>query len=636
MVVSCDRAMNQSYLIVLITILCFGKKTEGSDSNVRSYSIERDVSHSIVSGEYHMDTSVSSSFSVSDEDCFPSCSPWLVCNATSNKCECMYDYHGVIKCGKKYASVLDCYCATYLNDSDTNDSTMVAGSCFYNCENNDKLYRDVLYHQIKGNSICDSFNRTGILCGKCQDYYYPIAYSFSLKCIDCPNNKQNWMIFFVLATVPSTLFVFAVLFFRLNVTSSYLHGFVLFSQGMSFPANMRIILRAISKQPTASIFAKIIASLYGFWNLDFFRPLIPDICLHLSTLQVLSLDYIVAVYPLLLIMSIYIVVTLYYYYHNVRIIAFISRPFRRILACFPRSWNVRSSVMNAYATFFLLSYTKFLSASFDILMPTHVCFSTVNKCIMASYYDANLEYFKGDHLPLALTALVIVIIFIAIPTLILLLYPFHFFQVVLKKLKLQNSLLDQFVSPFYQCYKDGTAPKTYNCRWFASLFLILRIILPLVYAFTLGSVFFPLAVIIIFIFVMILITVKPYKHVYAHYIKFDVTFLVLLALFYLSMISIDVSSIKDHRLVHVSYVLTIVFGTVPLIYVFIITIYWMISKRTEIARKFTDLWKVQKYEREVSFENEVPDRLLNPTEYMNNSTSLRVSGSGGYITKETY
>lgn len=558
------------------------------------------------------------------------CGPWLLWNQNLSACECSkHTFKGIIRCEDNSASVLDCYCAT------TNGNVTVAGSCFFNCENNDKVMHDILYHNISEN-VCESFNRTGILCGKCDDDMYPLAYSFDLSCVRCDDDRGNWVAFFALATLPSTFFFLLVIIFRINITSSYLHGFVLFSQGISFPANMRIILRAVHSDHVAEKSAKVIASLYGFWNLDFFRPLMPPICLRLTTLQVLSLDYIVAAYPLLLIILSYILVTLYY--RNFRIIVWVTRPMRNLFAHFQRTWNTRTSIMDAYATFFVLSYTKFLSASFDILMPTYVCSSATGEKTISAYYDANLEYFKGPHLPLALTALAVLIVFVIIPTLILLLYSFRFSQVVLMKLHLQSSFLELFVSPFYRCYKDGTEPNTRDSRWFSAFFLILRIILPLVYSFTLGSVFLPLAVIIIFIFVMILITVKPYKAAYSHFIKFDVTFLLLLALFYLSMISIDVSSIKDHRLVRASYYLTVVFGVVPLLYVILVMAYWIISKRNhgpDLIRRFL-AFRQQHPELPGNTEYEVPDRLLHPSEYLNSSTSLKASASVGRFTEETY
>ena len=553
------------------------------------------------------------------------------CPHCAERYNCSNNFDGIIRCEDSQASVLDCYCATFDHDA----NATVAGSCIFNCESNSNKFKDVLYHNIN-KSVCAQFNRKGRLCGECENDFFPLAYSFNLSCVNCTDDKQNWVIFFVLATVPSTLFVLMVIVFKIQVTSSYLHGFVLFSQGISFPANMRIILLAVRDHDAIGVSAKIIASLYGFWNLDFFRPLLPGYCLRLeTTLQVLALDYVVAAYPLLLIILSYVVVTLYH--HNFQVIVFMSYPFRKLFGRFQRTRNIKTSIMEAYATFFILSYAKFLSASFDILMPTEVYNLMDGNKSLAPYYDARYDYFKMAHLPLGITALVTLVVFIVTPTLILLLYPFRYSQIFLRKTRLQNSLLDLFVSPFYRCFKDGTEPNTRDCRWFSACFLILRIILPLVYSFTLGSVFLPLAVILIFIFVMILITIKPYKPANSHFIKFDVTFLLLLALFYLSMISIDVSSIKDHRLVKASYGLTIVFGVVPLLYVFCIVLYWLISKRnhgSELIRRFLLFWRFKHTDgRDVE---DVPDRLLHPTEYLHTSASLKASASMGYLSKETY
>lgn len=554
------------------------------------------------------------------------------CTQCTDLYNCSNTFGGIIRCDDSHASVLDCYCATFDHDA----NVTVAGSCIFNCESNNNKFKDVLYHDID-ESVCVNFSRKGRLCGECENNSFPLAYSFNLSCVNCTEDKENWAIFFILATVPSTLLVLVVIVFRINVTSSYLHGFVLFSQGISFPANMRIILLAVRDHGAISVSAKIIASLYGIWNLDFFRSLLPGYCLRLeTTLQVLALDYIVAAYPLLLITLSYVLVILYH--HNFQVIVFMSYPFRKLFGRFQRMRNIKTSIMDAYATFFILSYAKFLSASFDILMPTEVYNLMNGTKSLAPYYDAHYDYFKKAHLPLAIIALVMLMVFVITPTLILLLYPFRYSQIFLRKTRLQNSLLDLFVSPFYLCFKDGTEPNTRDCRWFSACFLVLRIILPLVYSFTLGSVFLPLAVILIFIFVMILITIKPYKSAYSHFIKFDVTFLLLLALFYLSMISIDVSSIKDHRLVKASYILTIVFGVVPLLYVFCIVLYWLISKRnhgSELIRRFLLFWRFKHTDgRDV--ENEVPDRLLHPTEYLHTSASLKASASVGYLTKETY
>ena len=108
----------------------------------------------------------------------------------------------------------------------------------------------------------------------------------------------------------------------------------------------------------------------SIWNLDFFRMVYSPFCLHscASGLQVLSLDYITAVYPLVLIILTYTLVTLHYY--DCKLVVWMWRPFHRCVACFQRKWDIQNSLVDAFATFLLLSYVKFLSVSVDILMPT--------------------------------------------------------------------------------------------------------------------------------------------------------------------------------------------------------------------------------------------------------------------------
>ena len=84
---------------------------------------------------------------------------------------------------------------------------------------------------------------------------------------------------------------------------------------------------------------------------------------HTSTLQVIALDYVIAVYPLLLTVLSYLLVT--FYDCNVKIIVWLWKPFVPLFIRFRRQWNIRSSLVDAFATFLLLSYVKILSVSVD-------------------------------------------------------------------------------------------------------------------------------------------------------------------------------------------------------------------------------------------------------------------------------
>ena len=154
-----------------------------------------------------------------------------------------------------------------------------------------------------------------------------------------------------------------------------------------------------------------------------FRTLVPHaVCLKVNTLQALALDYSIAFYPLALIIVTYVLIELHA--HNVRFVVWIWKPFHRCFACFRQQWNVRNSIIDAFATFLLLSNIKLLSVSFDLLTPTYVF--NINESVVGIYlyYDASIEYFGAKkHLPYAILTVFVVLTFILFPILILLLYP---------------------------------------------------------------------------------------------------------------------------------------------------------------------------------------------------------------------
>ena len=115
------------------------------------------------------------------------------------------------------------------------------------------------------------------------------------------------------------------------------------------------------------LFIRILGTIYGIWNLDFFRSLYTPFCLHpsLTILQVMTLDYIIAAYPLVLIFLMYALVDMYS--HNYQPVVFVLRPFHFCFTRFRHQLNIRTSLVDAFGTFFSLSYIKFFSTSMDLL-----------------------------------------------------------------------------------------------------------------------------------------------------------------------------------------------------------------------------------------------------------------------------
>ena len=92
------------------------------------------------------------------------------------------------------------------------------------------------------------FNRAGTLCGQCAPGLGPFVLSYNLSCVECPDGNKNWWKF-VLAGFPLTFFYIFIVVFNINITSSRLHGVVLFNQAISMPALARILLLMFVTRP---------------------------------------------------------------------------------------------------------------------------------------------------------------------------------------------------------------------------------------------------------------------------------------------------------------------------------------------------------------------------------------------------
>ena len=509
-----------------------------------------------------------------------SCPTWFICSHTrSGKCRCGPNYSDGIKCDERtmISAVLNCYCVIRVKNE------MYVGLCFYNCERpvTDKEYQTI-YHDISNKSelndhMCGRFNRTGIGCGECQPGTSPLVLSYNLSCVNCPNGHKNWWKYVVFGFTPLTVFYLFIMFFNINVTSSRLHGFILFSQALSTPALVRIILLAVENTPITTEPVPLFEPFFGLWNLDPFRSLFPDICLNVTTLQVFALDACIALYPLALILVSYFLIELYD--RNVWCIVFIWKPFRLFFRYFRENWDIRTSVIDSFATFFLLSYVKILSTSTDMMLATPVHRLHSKKIQYRLYYAGNIEFLYGDHIPYATLSFSMFTVFIVVPTLILICYPFRCFQKCLSYYQIQLHCLHTFVDSFQGCYKDGTEPGTYDLRWLSSYELILRFGICLLFAFTLSSMYFIYIVILLISMTIILINFQPYKNSVAHYTTIDASFLILLSLFFTTISGNNIADSTGQKYLSIFYALGVISCIIPIIYITVIVFYWMYSRR---------------------------------------------------------
>ena len=488
-----------------------------------------------------------------------SCPPWQVKNNTG-VCTCDSESlsHIVLCRNNPYELALqECYCMTY-------GHKVVVGTCQYSClrGNFRTFYFNITVNStaLINDAMCGELNRQDQMCGSCKSGYAPPVYSYTLSCVNC--TTSNWGKYTAVSLLPLTAFFVFVITFRISAFSPKLHGLILFSQILTCPATLRSVSDRFT--PMQRHLSHIVISFLGVWNLDFCRLVYSPFCLHphTNTLQVMALDYLIAVYPLLLIGLSYLLVLLYD--HNVGLVVCLCKPFVTLFIRFRRQWNIRSSLVDAFATFLLLSYVKILSVSVDLLLPIPLYDQTGSRLSQLYLFNqGDVAYFSNQHLPYAYLAIFFLFTFTLLPMLLLFLYPCSWFQVCLNHTGCSCQSLHIFMDSFQGHYKNGTNG-TRDFRYFSALYLLLR---ALVYASTvLAFQIFSYAFTTIFLicFVAVLSLAQPYKS-YGYTVN-DVFFLTATTLLYVSLVSLTFhhARVTEKSLMFFSCVFFIVFISIIL------------------------------------------------------------------------
>ena len=442
-----------------------------------------------------------------------------------------------------------------------------------------------------------------------------------MKCVQCSTSPFNWVKYILVAFLPLTVFFILVMGCRLSATSPKLLAFVFFSQGLTIGKNVHVVLSLTESYPIAANLAKIIFTLYGIWNLDFFRTLLPHICVSIDTLQALALDYAVAFYPLILLVVMYILIQVHIC--NFRVINFMCRPFHRCANCLRNQWDVGTSIVDAFATFLLLSYMKLLSVSSDLLIPTYVYNVNGSSLGVYLYYNATIEYFGAEHLPYGVLAVFVLLVFILFPLLLLLLYPMRCFHQCLSCCGVRWHALPIFIDAFQGCYKDGTNG-TRDCRYFAAAFLFVRILAFIIFALSPTGMFYGAVLLVLIPLVIAIVIIQPYKPRFSTYNVVDSVLFLVLALTCATAVCVNIAGLKAHRWRKYFFLLSLIVGVVPLFYISVVTLHWMCSRRRFGQRMIGRVhgWIAGNHRQMVAIgsDESFPDRLINPDEYEENLT----------------
>lgn len=552
-----------------------------------------------------------------------SCPTWFYRNQ-SGHCVCGSTINGVVRCDQSnnQTSIVTCYGMTASKTSGRQQTFV--GVSLYNCFNKtsytskDSNYR-VLPRDVSllNRSMCDSFKREGLLCGECQKNHSLAPYTYYIQCFDCRQSPYGWIWYAAIAYGPLTVFFIVMVSCRISVVSGKLTAFVNFSQILTNSINLRIFMAAMEgndQLAAARWLTKILAATYGIWNLDFFRTLLPPVCLNITILQASALDYGIAAYPLVLIVITFIFIKLHE--HNFRLVVHVWKPFHKCFARMRSSWDMKTSTIDAFATFLFLSYIKVLNVSTDILLYTNLY--DVNGTVVSKrlYLNASVKYFgTEEHLPYAITAIAVMVLFVFTPLILLALYPLRSFQKCLDSCHLRTRVLTTFVDSVQGCYKDGT-DGTRDYRYFSAVYIVVRIVSIGLYVLTLDVYFYSLGSLLMVIVGMLYFVLQPYKRSMYNYV--DGILSLNLAMWGISITALSVANEKLPTLIEFSLFLVVIFATGPLVYITVVFLYWIIVQKRLPQRLLLRIRRCLRgtdtgnYEQ---LEDSYPHRMLFPGEY---------------------
>ena len=276
-----------------------------------------------------------------------------------------------------------------------------------------------------------AYNRTGILCGSCQP-----GLSLTLatsRCLRCSNSTIALVLAYALAGVLLVAILFAL---NLTVSMGTLGGVILY-------ANI-VYVNLITFFPGSSLNVLVV---YISWiNLYPGTPF----CFF-NGMDSYSKTWLEFSFP-------------FYIWFIIAVIVLVSRfSFTVAKLCGPR-------VVPVLATLFLLSYTKLLQAVILSLSSTAILSPSGGFHVVWSP-DGNVDYFRGKHIPLAIMAILILLLFHLPYTLLLVLAPLPKVQALTKyRLLAWINKLKPFLDAHYSPYKD-------HYRNWTGVLLLVRIIL---------------------------------------------------------------------------------------------------------------------------------------------------------------
>ena len=420
-----------------------------------------------------------------------------------------------------HTRILDSVCMT-LDFEDNNLSQVVVGACqlaytnyHYLASMVGKPVNQVCSSAELNDLFCGPTQRNGTLCGRCKFGYTINVNSPLLECMPLANcSNVAWVLYLVEQYLPLTGLFLVVVVLRVSLFSPRYRTMVLLGQMVTLPVNIMSINYGLTLAFPSSPplwMTKVLYALYDPLNLNVPYFLLPPNCFSSDpdVLHVIVLEYLKAVYPLILCAVLYVLIELHGC--NCRPVVVAWKPFSHCVVRIRRRFNSKASVIDAFATFILLSYTKFTMVSVLALLPISLWDSNGNTIRKVLFVDGNIDFFGPYHMKFVVLVFVLSTIFILLPMMFLLFHHTQLFQKLLRKCRLQRLVLMTFIDVFQGHYKDGTNG-TRDLRYFSGIYFIFQLLLVIFRCLTsIGEEYVFYSTIVCLVFSGLFFCAQPYK-----------------------------------------------------------------------------------------------------------------------------
>ena len=543
----------------------------------------------------------------------------------SSKCKCNpLNYQKKLRCDQSdFQSLLQN--GYWMGTTPESNGSLVVSLCLPGfCNKNTTADYFLLPPDISEISTTVCQDRKGILCGECIPGYGPAVNRPNYQCVRCNGtNNAAHMTYYVLAVYAPLLLLFTgIIVFNVRLTTGPANAFIFYSQIIASTFDLtgddHIPLNLISNH--SSIFLATYRIPYGIFNLDFLENFVRPLCLGigLNALDALQLDYVVATFPLIMILLVLVVLKVKTYgkslchgflqqyrqpLHNYTSEAESSpvvehSRVRSARTCqWFHDWQAGESLLHAFSAFLLLSYTKFaLTSSYIVnLHPTLGA--------NGSQIGPRRAYYAGgftEHDPMYLWRYYVpsccIIVIIAIIPLMLLGYPIIWLEKCINNVEwlwrwYPVTKIHIFMDTFQGCYRDDR-------RFFAAMYFLFRLCINVGYILTdTWLQQFVVQQIACTTFIVLFVLCWPYRD--EKWLFNYVDFLMLVNLAFVNALSLYLFAFAQTNhglpLPKSAFVVQYILVFLPLIYMVLFVNWYMLkpSQKERISRFFNRCWKVK-------------------------------------------